>query len=272
MAAYGYRDYLAWERLPHLWCSGCGHGIILKSLCLALSELNLSPDQVLLATGIGCSGRSGDYVRCHRFQGTHGRTLAFATGIKLARPDLAVVCLMGDGDCGAIGGNHLLHSARRNLDVTAIVANNFNYGMTGGQFSPVTPEKSVTSTSRAGTVLPPMDICSLAEVAGASYVARSTVYHVTELQRTLKEAIRKKGFSLVEVLTNCPTYYGRYNRIGDGPGMMEWLKRHTVPLSKYRTLPPAEQEKVYWRGCLVDRERPDFITRYRELAVGGDES
>ncbi len=271
MGEVSFRDYLAWDRLPHLWCPGCGHGIILKALCLALSELNIPPDGVLLATGIGCSGRSGDYVRCHRFQGTHGRTLAFATGIKLAQPELKVVCLMGDGDCGAIGGNHLLHAARRNLDLIAIVANNFNYGMTGGQYSPLTPENSMTSTSRKGTPVPPIDICSLADLAGANYVARSTVYHSTELQRFFKEAIRKKGFSLVEVLTGCPTYYGRYNRIGAGPEMMEWLKKNTVPLKKYRQLVREEQERTYWRGCLVDREMPDFLSRYREAVQGGEE-
>lgn len=272
MESFSYRDYVAWERLPHLWCAGCGHGIVLKSLCMALAGLGIPPDKALLATGIGCSGRSGDYVRCHRFQGTHGRTLGFATGIKLARPELTVICLMGDGDCGAIGGNHFLHAARRNLDVTAIVSNNFNYGMTGGQFSPCTPENSVTSTSRNGTTDPPLDFCGLAELAGANYVARSSAYHVRELQQLLGEAIQKKGFSLVEVLTGCPTYYGRYNRIGGGPEMMEWLKTNTVPLEKYRKLPAEEREKVYWRGRLADREKPDFLTRLQKTVPGGEGS
>ena len=274
MADYSYRDYIAWDRLPHLWCPGCGHGIVLKALTLALAELELPPDRILLATGIGCSGRSGDYVTCHRFQGTHGRTLAFATGTKLARPDLKVVCLMGDGDAGAIGGNHLLHAARRNMDVTAIVANNFNYGMTGGQYSPLTPADSITSTSRAGTIDPPMDICSLANWAGANYVARSTVYHVNELQRFLKEALRKKGFSLVEVLSDCPTYYGRYNKIGEAPKMIEWFRDNVIPLEKYGQKLPEEKVRYYWRGCLTDRNRPGFLERSGNPAVvtGGGES
>ncbi|MBU7006971.1 thiamine pyrophosphate-dependent enzyme [Phosphitispora fastidiosa] len=261
MAGYSYRDYIAWERLPHLWCPGCGHGIILKALAGALAELGLPPEKTLLATGIGCAGRSGDYVTCHRFQGTHGRTLAFATGAKLARPEMKVVCVMGDGDAAAIGGNHLLHAARRNMDVTAVVSNNFNYGMTGGQYSPLTPADSISSTSRQGTVDAPMDICSLANWAGANYVARSTVYHVTESKRFLREALQKKGFSLVEIISNCPTYYGRYNRLGAALEMMDWFKHNVIPLEKHRQLPVEEQVKFFWRGCLADRSKPGFLER-----------
>lgn len=258
-----YRDYIAWERLPHLWCAGCGHGVILKALALALATLQIPPDKVVLASGIGCSGRIGDYVTTHRFQGTHGRTLAFATGIHLARPEVKVICIMGDGDAAAIGGNHLIHAARRNINLTAIIANNLNYGMTGGQFSPLTPPDSVSSTSRQGKPEPALDICFLAEVAGANYVARSTVYHVTEMQKFLQEAIQKKGFSLLEVLTPCPTYYGRYNALGDASQMLEWLGQKTIPLAKYQQMSAEEQGRYWWRGRLVDREAPDFLSRLK---------
>ncbi|MCL6635474.1 MAG: 2-oxoacid:ferredoxin oxidoreductase subunit beta [Peptococcaceae bacterium] len=260
-----YKRYLAAERLPHLWCAGCGHGTILKALLLTLAELNIPREKALLATGIGCSGRAGDYVSFHRFQGTHGRTLAFATGIKLARPELTVLCLMGDGDCAAIGAGHLVHAARRNIDLTAIVANNFNYGMTGGQFSPLTPEKAVSSTSRSGKAGPDLDICRLAEVCGANYVARTTAWHVAEMRQFFREAVLKKGFSLVEVLTPCPTYYGRYNRLGGAAEMLEQLKEKAVPLQKYGEMDAAERASFTWRGRLTDRDRPDFLSRYREV-------
>lgn len=257
----GYRDYIAWERLPHLWCAGCGHGVILKALALTLAELEIPREKAVLTSGIGCCGRIGDYVSTHRFQGTHGRTLAFATGIHLARPDVKVICVMGDGDAAAIGGNHFIHAARRNIDLTAIIPNNLTYGMTGGQFSPLTPSGSVTSTSRNGKREPAFDICSLAAAAGASYVARSTVYHVTEMQKFLKEAVLKRGFSVLEVLTPCPTYYGRYNALGEAPQMLEWLSQQVIPLAKYRQLPEAEQYRYWWRGRLVDRAAPDFLSR-----------
>lgn len=257
-----YKQYLALERLPHLWCAGCGHGTILKALLLTLAELNVPRERALLATGIGCSGRAGDYVSFHRFQGTHGRTLAFASGIKLARPELEVVCLMGDGDCAAIGAGHLLHAARRNIDLTAVVANNQNYGMTGGQFSPLTPAGGLSSTSRSGKTEPGLDICRLAETAGANYVARTSVYHIIELKKFLKEAMLKRGFSLVEVLTPCPTYFGRYNRLGSAADMLRLFKDMVVPLKEYLKMSGPEREKYIWRGKLVDDGRPDFLTSY----------
>lgn len=260
-----YTNYLAMEKLPHLWCPGCGHGTILKALLLTFTDLNVSKEKVLLATGIGCSGRAGTYVSCHTFQGTHGRTLAFATGIKLARPELTIVCLMGDGDCAAIGANHLVHAARRNIDLTAIVANNYNYGMTGGQFSPLTPGDSITCTSRAGKTEPDLDICRLATISGANYAARTTVYHTAEIRRFTKEAILKKGFSLVEIITHCPTYYGRYNKMGSPAKMLEHFRDRTVPLAKLESMGKEEQAQYAWRGKLTDRDRPDFLSRYKTI-------
>lgn len=258
-----FKDYLAWDRLPHMWCPGCGHGIVLKGVAYALAELEIPPHKALLATGIGCSGRTGDYVAFHRFQGTHGRTLAFVTGINAARPDLTTIAFLGDGDCYAIGGNHLIHAARRNLNVTVIVGNNFNYGMTGGQFSPTTPQNRKTSTSRFGKTESHIDMCSLVAEAGASFVARSTVYHTTELFSLIKQAIATKGFSLVETLLPCPTYYGRYNKLGGPAEMMKMLKDICLPLVEYEKLSPEEKPKYYWRGIKLQRQREDFITEYK---------
>jgi 2-oxoglutarate ferredoxin oxidoreductase subunit beta len=256
-----YKKYLAGERLPHIWCAGCGNGIILKALLIVLAELNFKSEEILLATGIGCASRAGDYISFQRFQGTHGRTLAFVTGLKIARPNLRVICLIGDGDCAAIGIGHLIHAARRNLDVAVLVANNLNYGMTGGQFSPLTPTKSLTSTSRAGKLGATLDICRLVEVAGANYVARTSVFYHGELRKFIREAISKTGFSLVEILTPCPTYYGRYNKIG-GPGeMLIWFRDKTVPLNKYLQINPEEQKEYIWRAKLGERDAPDFYTR-----------
>lgn len=272
-----YKDFVAWDHLPHMWCSGCGHGITLKAIVMALAELGISPHKALLAGGIGCSGRTGDYVSFHRFQGTHGRTLAFAAGINAAQPDLKIIAFLGDGDCYAIGGNHLLHAARRNLNVTVIVGNNCNYGMTGGQFSPSTPPMRITSTSRVGKTEYHNDMCSVVAEAGASFVARSSIYHTLELFSFIKRAISTKGFSLVEAILPCPTYYGRYNKMGTPVEMMKMLKEICLPLKEYEKLDPGEKINYYWRGIKVQREQEDFtsayLRHYENLAAdkGGNE-
>ncbi len=255
-----YTDYIDWDRLPHLWCPGCGNGIALKSAAIVLAKLGISPDNALMATGIGCSGRAGQYVSFHSFDGTHGRTLAFCTGINAAQPELTIIAFLGDGDCGAIGGNHLLHAARRNVNITVLEINNFNYGMTGGQFSPSTPVDSISSTSRQGKGEYSMDMCSLVAEAGANYVACTTVYHTAELNRFIKEAISTPGFSFVEIASSCPTYYGKYNNIGGAPEMMEWLKEKALRMEEYKKLPIEEKQKHLPRGKLVHRDREDFHT------------
>jgi 2-oxoglutarate ferredoxin oxidoreductase subunit beta len=257
-----YKQYVAMDRLPSIWCPGCGNGTALKALALALAELEIPPDKTLLANGIGCSGRVGDYVRCHRFHGTHGRTLAFVTGIKLVRPEIKAVCFLGDGDCAAIGMSHFVHSARRNVDIATIVVNNFNYGMTGGQFSPLSPHNAITSTSSSGKPEPDIDICKLADVAGANYVSRTTIYHVTEMKNYIKEALGKKGFSFVEIISPCPTYYARYNKLGNIIQQLEWLKDKFIPIEKYNQMEDAEKENFFWRGRLTDRNLPDLLSAY----------
>ncbi|MBC2722243.1 2-oxoacid:ferredoxin oxidoreductase subunit beta [Desulfosporosinus sp.] len=265
MAVRRYQDYLDKNRLPHMWCPGCGDGIILRAYTEALVELDLAPKEVVTVTGIGCWGKADDYLTTQAFHGTHGRALAFATGIKLANPDLHVVTLMGDGDAVTIGGNHFIHAARRNIDLTAIVTNNYNYGMTGGQYSATTPLESKTTTSPKGTPEPGFNVCLLAEAAGANFVARTTAYHATALKNLIKEAITHKGFSLVEVISPCPTYFGRFNGNSSAVNMFNWLKDSAVPISKYGKMTAEEQAERFAVGTLVKKERPDFYTTYRRI-------
>lgn len=265
MVARHYQDYLVKSKLPHMWCPGCGDGIILHAYTEALVELDLAPKDVVTVTGIGCWGKADDYLSTQAFHGTHGRALAFATGIKLGNPDLTVVTLMGDGDAVTIGGNHFIHAARRNIDLTAIVANNYNYGMTGGQYSATTPLESKTTTSPKGTPEPGFDVCLLAEAAGANFVARTTAYHARALKNLIIDAISHKGFSLIEVISPCPTYFGRFNGQPGAVNMLNWLKDNAVPASKYREMSTAEQANRFAVGTLVKKERPDFYTTYRRI-------
>ncbi len=267
-----YREYFKEEALPLMWCAGCGNGILLRAITDALADLEIPPHQVVVSTGIGCWGKADDYMKTHGFHGSHGRALAFATGIKLGNPDLHVIALMGDGDALAIGGNHFIHAARRNMDITAIISNNFTYGMTGGQYSPTTPLSYKTTTSPVGVAEPAFDVCSLAKECGANYVARSTVYHVTQLKRFITAAIKKKGFNVVEAVNTCPTHFGRRNIPGDTVEMMKYVKDLSVPKSRYDKLEEEEKAKHLITGELVNRERPDFLSVYREINPAAPES
>jgi 2-oxoglutarate ferredoxin oxidoreductase subunit beta len=198
---------------------------------------------------------------------THGRALPYATGIQAANPNLHVVVLMGDGDGVTIGGNHFIHSARRNMDLTAVIVNNFNYGMTGGQQSAMTPSDRITSTTPYGNPERPFDICALAEAAGATYVARETIYNALPLKNRIKEALVKKGFSLIEAISPCTTLYGPYNNMDQPLTMLRWLKEKGIPVSKYKEMADPEKEGYFATGKLVDKNVPDFITRYREIQV-----
>ncbi len=269
-----WKEYLDERMLPHLWCSGCGNGIALGSLARALAELNLPRNKVVVVTGIGCWGKADDYLSTSALHGTHGRALAFATGVKAARPELTVIVLMGDGDGATIGGNHLIHAARRNIDLTAIVVNNHNYGMTGGQVSATTPVDAITSTTRYGNPEQDFDLCRLVEAAGANYVARGTVYHVPPLDRLIRDGIKKKGFSFIEVISPCPTHFGRRNRLGSAVEMMKLLKEKAVPVGSAAAQKGELKEGSFLTGKLVDREELDFTTRYelirqKALVKGG---
>lgn len=260
-----YREYLREEMLPHMWCSGCSHGITLSAIARAMASLQLNPAETVVVTGIGCWGKADDYFRTHVFHGTHGRALSFATGIKVANPALKVLVLMGDGDGVTIGGNHFIHTARRNIDVTAIITNNFNYGMTGGQYSASTPEASITTTSLYGTPEPGFDICELARSSGATFIARTTPYHVVQMERLLAQAIEHQGFSTVEVISSCPTYYARYNHKASPVEMMCLFKEKALSAAKYNALPEAEKADYILTGKLYQSEKEDFHVKYNLL-------
>jgi 2-oxoglutarate ferredoxin oxidoreductase subunit beta len=220
--------YLRVERLPHIWCPGCGLGLILNGFIRGLLGTGLDLDKVALVSGIGCTGRAAGYIRLDSFHTTHGRAIPFATGLKLANPELKVVVFSGDGDLAAIGGNHLIHAGRRNIDMTVICVNNFTYGMTGGQLGPTTPSKARTTTSRLGNVEKPFNIPNLAAASGAVYVARWTAAQVSQLEKAITEALLKRGFSFVEVISPCPTYYGRMNNLPTGLEQMRYYRKKRV--------------------------------------------
>ncbi len=255
------------KKFPTIWCSGCGLGVIMGALVRAIDHLGLEKDQVALVAGIGCTARMPVYLDFNTLHTTHGRALAFATGLKIARPDMKVIAIMGDGDALAIGGNHFIHAARRNIGITALVVNNSIYGMTGGQYSPTTPVGMRATTAPYGNVEPPFPICDLAMAAGASYVARSTAFHALELDKYLSEAIANEGFSLVEAVSYCHTTYGRINKLGTAAEMMRSLKDNSVPKASFDKISPEEQQantKIV-RGVLQKKNRPEYTQIYDSL-------
>lgn len=253
------------KKFPNVWCAGCGIGIVMGALIRAIDRIGLDKDEVALVSGIGCTGRMPVYMDFNTIHTTHGRALAFATGLKIAKPSMKVITIMGDGDALAIGGNHFIHAARRNIGTTAIVVNNAIYGMTGGQYSPTTPINGRASTAPYGNIEPPMPICELAIAAGATYVARSTVYHAIELDRYIEQAIRKNGFSLVEAVSYCHTTYGRLNKLGSPTDMMRQLKDNSVSMNAVEKLTPEERETKIIRGVLQDVEKPEYTQLYDQL-------
>ena len=243
------------KKFPHVWCPGCGNGIVLGALIRAIDALGLEKDEIVLASGIGCSGRLPVYVDFNTLHTVHGRALTFATGVKLAKPSMTVITVMGDGDATAIGGNHFIHAARRNLNMTAIIINNQIYGMTGGQHSPTTPYGCYATTSSYGNIEHAFSIAELAVTAGAAFVARGTVYHAQLLEGLIEKGIRKRGFSVVEVMSTCPVHFGRQNKIGNPVEMMKWLKDHAVTADK---MPPEALEDKFTIGVLADVKKPIY--------------
>jgi 2-oxoglutarate ferredoxin oxidoreductase subunit beta len=253
------------KKFPHVWCPGCGNGIVLGALIRAIERLNLAKDDIVFASGIGCSGRMPTYVDFNTLHTTHGRALTFATGIKLAKPSLNVVVVMGDGDATAIGGNHFIHAARRNINLTAIIINNQIYGMTGGQASPTTPYGALSTTSSFSNIEHAFSIAELAVAAGASFVARGTVYHAVQLDKLIEKGISKNGFSVVEVMSNCHVQFGRRNSMGDPVTMLNWLKNHAISRDKGSSLPPDSLDDKFTIGILADVDKPDYIAEYRKI-------
>jgi len=253
------------KKFPNIWCAGCGIGIVMGAIIRAINRLNLSKDEVAVISGIGCSGRMPVYMDFNTMHTTHGRALAFATGLKMVRPELYVIVVMGDGDALAIGGNHFIHACRRNIDLTAVIINNSIYGMTGGQMGPTTPMGAFSATTPYGNIEQPVPIAELAITAGASFVARSTVYHVVELSKFIERAIQKKGFSVVEAVSYCHTNFGRFNNIRSPVAMMRQLKERAIPASKYEKLPEEERQDKIKRGILIDRDAPEFVEEYEKI-------
>lgn len=251
---------------PHIWCEGCGIGQVWYYTVVAIEELGLDPDTVVWVGGSGCTGRMCTYWKYDYMHTLHGRPLGFATGIKLANPELTVICHMGDGETSAIGGNHLIQTARRNVDITAICVNNFTYGMTGGQYSPTTPAGSISATSRYGLVEEAFDLCDLVAAAGATYVARATTVKPRVCINYIKRAIKKKGFGFVEIIAQCPTFYGRHNRLGDtGIAMLDWMKEAFVRKAEWDKMTTEERAGRQPWGEFVDRERPEVVRALHDL-------
>ena len=252
-------QYIRRDRLPHIFCSACGIGTVLQSFASALRSLNYDMDNMVIISGIGCTGRASGYFAADSYHTTHGRAIAFATGVKVANPKLKPVIISGDGDLFAIGGNHFIHAARRNVDMLVLCVNNFNYGMTGGQMGPTTPDSAITVTSPDGNIEHPFNLVSVAAASGAIYVARWTALHARRLAKSIEKALQKKGFTFIEVVSPCPTLYDRYNRHGTG---LEVMKKYRE-ISVIRNFSDPMQAEIDYRtrivcGEFIDTEKPEF--------------
>ncbi len=261
-------DYIRLDQMPHFLCPGCGHGIALRALLWAIHELGIDKDKLAVVSGIGCSGRLSAYIDANTFHTTHGRPLAYATGLALARPDLHVIVITGDGDSLAIGGNHLIHACRRNLNLTTMMLNNEIYGMTGGQVSPTTSAERYTTTTPAGNTEPVFDACALAIAAGAGFVGREVTMQVTGLKNLLRDAIAHDGFSFVEVLSDCTEIYGRKNDLGNSPEMILSQKAQMRPEAYRNTVDVPFRPNALKTGILARNARPEYGSAYRAMTAG----
>ncbi len=264
--AYNYDEYLRLEKMPTLWCWGCGDGVILKAVIRAIEACGWNMDDVCVVSGIGCSGRFSSYINCNTVHTTHGRTVAFATGIKLANPDKHVICVAGDGDALAIGGNHTIHGCRRNIDINMIVINNFIYGLTNSQTSPTTPQGMWTVSQTAGNIDPTFDACKLAEASGASFVARETMLDPKKLEKTLIKGFQHKGFSFFDIFSNCHVNLGRKNKMDSAMKNLEWIDSITASKTKWEKMEPAEQMNTFPTGILKhDENAKEYCDMYKEI-------
>ena len=260
--------YLKEGRIPHIWCAGCGIGTVFTAFIKALEKENIDTNKTAVVSGIGCSGRAAGYLNFDTYHTTHGRPIPFATGLKLARPEMKVVVFSGDGDLFAIGGNHIIHAARRNVDITVICINNFNYGMTGGQGGPTTPLEARTTTTPYGCSEHPFNLIYMAKASGAVYVARWTALHTYELRDAIIAAINKRGFSFIEALTPCPTGYARRNKLGSTLDLMRYYRDNsyvTDELDPDKTALPFNPKIAV--GTFVDIEKPTFLDMYESCVM-----
>lgn len=258
-------DFIREERLPFVWCPGCGNGVVLRGILTAIANLNLGLNDVIFASGIGCSSRTPMYTKFDNIHSLHGRAIPLATGLKLMHPDKKVIVMTGDGDALAIGGNHLIHAARRNLDLTVVIFNNSIYGMTGGQVSPLTPEGKRGTTAQFGNYEDPFDVVELAKGAGATYIARIGTYFFTQMVKYIKNGIEHNGFSVIEVITQCPVYYGRQNKVKTPGEMLIWQKENFIPREKANDLSENELKGKMLIGEFVNIEKESYIDKRKKI-------
>lgn len=263
--AFNYDEYLRTDKMPTLWCWGCGDGIILKAFIRAVDKLGWNMDDVCVVSGIGCSGRFSSYINCNTVHTTHGRTVAYATGIKLANPDKHVVVVAGDGDGLAIGGNHTIHGCRRNIDLNFILINNFIYGLTNSQTSPTTPQGMWTVTMQYGNIDPTFDACKLAEGSGATFIARESVTDPKRMEKMFVKGFQHKGFSFFDVFSNCHINLGRKNKMGEAIDNMNWIDEITVGKRKYDAMSEEERKGLYPTGVLVEKEQEEYCDLYDKI-------
>ena len=270
---FNYDEYLRTDKMPTLWCWGCGDGVILKAFIRAVDKLGWNMDDVCIVSGIGCSGRFSSYINCNTVHTTHGRVVAYATGIKLANPDKHVVMVTGDGDGLAIGGNHTIHGCRRNIDLNHILINNFIYGLTNSQTSPTTPQGMWTVTMQYGNIDPTFDACKLAEGAGATFIAREAVTEPKRLEKMFVKGFQHKGYSFFDVFSNCHINLGRKNKMGEAMDNLNWIDEITVGKKKYDNMSEEERKGLFPTGVLVEKEQAEYCELYDkviEAAQGGD--
>ena len=253
------------KKFPNVWCAGCGNGIVMGALIRAIDAVGFDKDEVAVVSGIGCSSRMPVYLDFATLHTTHGRALAFATGVKIAKPKMKVIVITGDGDALAIGGNHFIHACRRNIDITTILINNKIYGMTGGQFAPTTPGGAIATTAPHGNYEKQFDVVKLAIGAGASYVARGTVYHVDQLEKLIAGGLQKKGFAVIDTYSNCHTYFGRFNREGDAVEMIQWFKKNALPIQAADKIPPEKRQGKFITGLIHETDATEFCEEYEAL-------
>jgi 2-oxoglutarate ferredoxin oxidoreductase subunit beta len=263
--AYDYDKYIRPGKLPHIWCPGCGHGIVMKGLIRAIDSCGLDKNNTALVSGIGCASRLPGYLDFCTLHTAHGRAAAFATGVKMAKPEMNVIVMGGDGDGTAIGGNHFIHACRRNIDMTYVIMNNLIYGMTGGQFSPCTPTGDKASTTPYGNPDPTFDISKLAIGAGATFVARTTSFHATQIDKLIAEGIKHKGMAIIEVLDDCPTTYGRRNKFRSVIDMMKRLKDIAVPVAAAGKMTAEQLEGKVLTGVLYKEDKPEYCEQYAKV-------
>ena len=264
--AFNYDNYLRTSKMPTLWCWGCGDGVILKSVIRAIDAMGWNMDDVCVVSGIGCSGRFSSYVNCNTVHTTHGRAIAYATGIKLANPKKHVIVVTGDGDGLAIGGNHTIHGCSRNIDINHILINNFIYGLTNSQTSPTTPQGFWTVTAQWGNIDPNFDVAKLATAAGATFVGRETVINPTRIEKMLIEGFKHEGYSFFDIFSNCHINLGRKNKMGEATQMVKWIDDRTVSKAKFDTLSDEEKKGKFPTGILFkDENRIEYCKAYAKV-------